>query len=86
MWWLYYNFYQITILSSLTTDLIDSIFPYELFYQFIVLGIVPGTSYTIDFGLAVALALAIFVISLVIRMLRGKFHQHEFDEITLRAL
>lgn len=86
MWWIYYNFSQIALLGNVVPELIGAILPYQYIYQFVVLGIVPGTSYAIDFGTAMTFIIGIASIVLVVRIFRLIVPKHKIDDISLRAL
>ena len=86
MWWLYYNAGQLATLFAGFTFLPHYTVAFKPFFELIVLGIIPGTSFELGYLTSTTIAV-LFVAYLLLRSTNKK-HQakHEFDDIFLTAL
>lgn len=86
MWWLYYNSGQIVTLMAGLSFLPHYTVAFKPFFEFIVLGIIPGTSFELGYLTSATIAV-LFVGLLLMRSANKKYQaKHQFDDIYLKAL
>jgi len=87
MWWLYYNAGQILTLVAGASFLPHYTVAFKPFFELIVLGIIPGTSFELGYMTSTTIAV-LFVGYLLLRRASKHYYHHknEFDDIFLTAL
>ncbi len=86
MWWLYYNTGQLVTLIAGLTFLPHYTVAYKPFFELIVLGIIPGTSFELGYLTSTTIAV-LFIGFLMLNRANKKHRQNsEFDDIFLTAL